>query len=223
MEDRRPVTLARAIRGAFFAYVDEIVLFLSVNVVLVLATMAVVTAAAIVPLLAVLAPLLALPAAVLMRLAIAAARDDAPSWRLARGEVRRLAGRKVGLAAAQLLVMAFALLNLSLAPSMGGFIGVAVTIVAGYALIAVSVYAVALWSIVCDPAREGPLRDQLRLALAVVLLRPIQLVVLATITVLSVLVSIQLVVPASFLPSLVMLVIAAYVIDVADRLRLADA
>lgn len=184
--------------------------------------MAVVTLVAIVPLLALLAPLLALPAAVLMRLAVSAARDDAPSWRLARAELGRLAGRKVGLAAAQLLILGLGLLNLSLGPSMGGIAGVAVTIVAGYALIAVAVYAVPLWSIVCDPLRQGPLRDQLRLALAVVVIRPIQILVLAVITVLSVLVSIQLVVPASFLPSLVMLAGAAYVVDVADRLRIAE-
>lgn len=184
--------------------------------------MAVVTLAAIVPLLALLAPLLALPAAVLMRLAVAAARDDAPSWRLARAELGRLAGRKLGLAAAQLLVLGLGLLNLSLGPSIGGIAGVAVTIVAGYALIAVAVYAIPLWSIVCDPLRDGPLRDQLRLALAVVVIRPIQVLVLAVITVLSVLVSIQLVVPASFLPSLVMLAGAAYVVDVADRLRILE-
>ena len=179
--------------------------------------MVVVALAAVVPL---LAPLLALPAAVLMRLAVCAARDDAPSWRLVRAELGRLAGRKVGLAAVQLLVLGLGLLNLSLGPSMGGIAGVAVTIVAGYALLAVGIYAVPLWSIVCDPQREGPLRDQLRLALAVVLLRPIQVAVLAVITVLAVLASIQLVVPASFLPSLVMLAGAAYVVDVADRLRI---
>ena len=185
--------------------------------------MAVVTVAAFVPLLALLAPLLALPTAVLMRLAVAAAREDAPSWRVARAELGRLAWRKVGLAAAQLLVTALGILNLSLGPSLGGIAGVAVTIVAGYALIAVAVYALPLWSIVCDPLREGPLRDQLRLALAVVALRPIQVLVLAVITVLSVLVSIQLVVPASFLPSLVMLAGAAYVVDVADRLQIVSA
>ena len=55
-----------------------------------------------------------------------------------------------------------------------------------------------------------------------VVIRPIQILVLAVITVLSVLVSIQLVVPASFLPSLVMLAGAAYVVDVADRLRIVE-
>lgn len=185
-----------------------------------IAALAVATAAAILPLLALLTPLLALPAAVLMRLAVAAAREDAPSWRMARTELRRLPGRKLGLATAQLVVLGLGLLNLSLGPGMGGIAGVAVTIVAGYAILAVSVYAVPLWSIVCDPQREGPLRDQLRLALALVLLRPVHVAVLAVITVLAVLVSIQLVVPASFLPSLVMLAIAAYVVDHGDRLRI---
>jgi hypothetical protein len=193
-----------------------------VNVALVLATMAVVTLVAVAPALVLLAPLLALPAAVLMRLAVSAARDDAPSWRLAHTELGRLAGRKVGLAAAQLVVMGVALLNFSLAPRMGGIGGAVITVVAWYVLLAVSVYAVALWTIVCDPWRDPALRDQLRMAAAVVLLRPVQTVVLALITGLAVLVSVQLVVPASFLPSLVTLAIARYVVDVADRLRVAE-
>ena len=106
-----------------------------------------------------------------------------------------------------------------LAPGIGGIPGILSTIVAGYALVASSVYATALWPIVCDPRREGPLREQRRLALAVMLLRPVQIAVLTVITVLAVLVSVQLVAPAVFLPLLVMLAIAGYVVDVADRLR----
>ncbi|HJP71247.1 MAG TPA: hypothetical protein VJ975_05965, partial [Candidatus Limnocylindria bacterium] len=60
---------------------------------------------------------------------------------------------------------------------------------------------------------------QLRLALALVTLRPLQLVVLAVITVLAVIVSIQLIAPLLFLPSLVLITIAGYVVPVADRLR----
>ena len=178
-----------------------------------------VAVAAVVPLVLVLAPLLALPTAALMRLAVVAARGASPSWRIVREELGRLALRKVGLAAVQLMVLLVSLVNVSLAPRIGGIPGILSTIVAGYALVASSVYATALWPIVCDPRREGPLREQLRLALAVMLLRPVQIAVLTVITVLAVLVSVQLVAPAVFLPLLVMLAIAGYVVDVADRLR----
>ena len=171
------------------------------------------------PLVVILTPLLALPTAALMRLAVATARDRAPSWPMAREELGRLAGRKVVLASIQLLLLGVSLTNVVLGGNIGGLPGIASAIVSGYALIAVSVYALALWPIVCDPAREAPVRDQLRLALALVTLRPLQLVVLAVITALAVIASIQLIVPLLFLPSLVLIMVAGYVVPVADRLR----
>jgi hypothetical protein len=176
-------------------------------------------AQAIVPLLLLLAPLVALPTASLMRLAVAAARDRAPSWAMAIDELSRLAGRKLLLAAAQLLILALGLTNVLIGGGIGGIAGIASSVVAGYALIATSVYAVALWPIVCDPEREAPLRDQLRLAMAVVVLRPLQMAVLTLISALAVAVSLQLIVPAIFLPSLVLLAVAFYVVPVADRIR----
>jgi hypothetical protein len=211
----RNPSLARAIREAFPRYVDEIVLFTVVNLFWALAVGLFAFARIGLPAVVVLTPLLALPTAALMRLAVAAGRDRAPTWRMAREELGRLAGRKI----VQLLVLGFSLTNVLLGGSIGGLAGIASAIVAGYALIAVTVYAVALWPIVCDPAREAPVRDQLRLALALVTLRPVQLVVLAVITVLGVVVSIQLIVPMLFLPSLVLITIAGYVVPVADRLR----
>lgn len=188
---------------------------------LVVLALVVVAAAAVVPLLVVLVPLLALPAGVLTRLAVEAARDAAPHRGIVRAELGRLAWRKIGLAAAQLLVLGIGVLNVSLAPAIGGLPGLVAGVVAAYAVVGSSVYAVALWPIVCDPRREGPLAQQLRLALAVTLLRPLQLAVLALLAVLAAIVSAQLVAPALFLPSLVVLAAAAYVLDIADRLRFA--
>ncbi|MGH2402369.1 MAG: hypothetical protein ACRDE6_06625 [Candidatus Limnocylindria bacterium] len=218
-EERRPVGLARAIRHAFAAYLDEIVLFLAVNLILVVAVALLVASSSIVPPLLLLAPLLALPTAVLMRLAVEGARETAVSWATVREELGRLAWRKVVLATVQLLILGIAATNVSLSSGIGGVPGILSALVAGYALIAISVYAVALWPIVCDPRREGPLREQLRLAVAVVLVRPLQVGVLAVITVLAVIASVQLIAPGLFLASLVLLAIAAYVVDVADRLR----
>jgi hypothetical protein len=215
---RRP-SLARAIREAFSRYLDEIVLFTVVNLGWALAVGVFAFARIGLPAVVILTPLLALPTAALMRLAVATGRDRTPTWPMAREELGRLAGRKVALAAVQLLVMGLSLTNVVLGGSIGGLAGIASAIVAGYALVAVVVYAVALWPIVCDPAREAPVRDQLRLALALVTLRPLQLIVLAVISGLAVVVSIQLIVPLLFLPSLVLIMVAGYVVPVADRLR----
>lgn len=191
------------------------------NVVLGVLALVVVAAAAVMPLLVVLVPLLALPASALMRLAVEAARDSSPQRGIVRAELGRLAWRKVGLAAAQLLVLGIGVLNVSLAPAIGGLPGLVAGGVAAYAVVGSSVYAVALWPIVCDPRREGPLAQQLRLAMAVTLLRPLQLAVLALLAVLAGIVSAQLIAPAFFLPSPVVLAAAAYVVDIADRLRFA--
>lgn len=218
-EERRPVGLAGALRHAFTAYLDEIVLFLAVNFILVVAVALLVAVSSIVPLLLLLAPLLALPTAVLMRLAVEGARGAAVNGATVRGELGRLAGRKVILATIQLLVLGIGAANVTLSTGIGGVPGILSALVAGYALIATSVYAVALWPIVCDPRREGPLREQLRLAAAVVLVKPLQVGVLAVITVLALIASVQLIAPSLFLASLVLLAIASYVTDVVDRLR----
>jgi hypothetical protein len=177
----------------------------------------------VVPILIVLAPLLALPTAVLMRLAVAVARDRSPSWSMATAELGRLAGRKLLLGTAQLLVLALGVVNVLLAGNIGGILGILSAVIAAYAVIATWMYAVALWPIVCDPDREAPLREQLRMALTVVILRPLQIGVLALITALAVIICVQLVAPAVFLPGFVLVVVAGYVVPFVDRLRPVDA
>ncbi|MFN2417456.1 MAG: hypothetical protein ABR593_00805, partial [Candidatus Limnocylindria bacterium] len=82
-----------------------------------------------------------------------------------------------------------------------------------------SVYALTLWPVVCDPRRDASITQQLRLALAVVVLRPMQLAVLGLLAVLALVASVQLIAPALFLPSIVVLAVADYVVNVADRVR----
>ena len=176
----------------------------------------------VVPVLIVLAPLLALPTAILMRLAVAVARDRSPSWSMAIAELGRLAGRKLLLGTAQLLVLALGVVNVLLAGNIGGILGVISALIAAYAVIATWMYAVALWPIVCDPDREAPLREQLRMALTVVILRPLQIGVLALITALAVIICVQLIAPAVFLPGFVLVVVAGYVVPFVDRLRPVD-
>lgn len=176
----------------------------------------------VVPILIVLAPLLALPTAVLMRLAVAVARDRSPSWSMATAELGRLAGRKLLLGTAQLLVLALGVANVLLAGNIGGILGIVSAVIAAYAVIATWMYAVALWPIVCDPDREAPLREQLRMALTVVILRPLQIGVLALIAALAVIICVQLIAPAVFLPGFVLVVVAGYVVPFVDRLRPVD-
>lgn len=163
-------------------------------------------------------PLLALPTASLTRLAVAAVRSGVPSLAMARDELGRLPLRKVGLAGVQLAVMGIALANVGLAGRIGGPAGVISGGVAIWAAVLAAVYGVALWPIVCDPLRAGPLRDQLRLALALTVRRPLQLVVLAVVAGLAVAVSVRFVLPASFLPALTLLAIAGYVVPAADEI-----
>lgn len=176
----------------------------------------------VVPILIVLAPLLALPTAVLMRLAVAVARDRSPSWSMATAEIGRLGGRKLLLGTAQLLVLALGVVNVLLAGNIGGILGIVSAVIAAYAVIATWMYAVALWPIVCDPDREAPLREQLRMALTVVILRPLQIGVLALIAALAVIICVQLIAPAVFLPGFVLVVVAGYVVPFVDRLRPVD-
>jgi len=218
-EELRPIGLARSIRTAFAAYVDEVVLFLVLNVALVIAVAALGGLVAVVPVALLLAPLLALPTAVLCRLAVAAARGGTPRWPMVGEELLRRAGRKLAIAAAQLVLLGLALLNLSLAGEIGGVPGILSLVVSGYVAIGTSVYALALWPVVCDPRRDASIAQQLRLALAVVVLRPLQLAVLGLLAVLALVASVQLIAPALFLPSIVVLAVADYVVNVADRLR----
>ncbi|MDQ3691084.1 MAG: hypothetical protein M3406_13830 [Chloroflexota bacterium] len=218
-EDDRPVGLARSIRFSFAAYVDEIVLFLLPNVGLVIVAAGVIGLAAAVPAAVVLTPVLSLPIAVSCRLAVAAARGGSPRWAMVGQELPRRAGRKLAIAALQLFLLGIGLLNLALAGHIGGVPGVLSLVISGYVVLASSVYAVALWPIVCDPRREGPLAEQLRLALAVVMLRPFQVGTLAILAALGLIASIQLIAPAVILPSLIVLASTHYVVNVADRLR----
>jgi hypothetical protein len=171
-----------------------------------------------IPILIVALPLLALPTASLTRLAVAAARSGVPTLAMARGEVGRLLLRKLALAAVQVFVLGISLTNVSLAGEIGGWAGLLSGGVAIYAVLAAGMYAMAMWPIVCDPLRGGPLTDQLRLALAVLVRRPLQLGLLALIAAIATVASVQVPVLGLFLPILVLLAITGYVVPAADEI-----
>lgn len=214
--DAAPLTLRRAIRVGLVGYAEDALLFLVLNLGLLLATVAFVVVWTFAPVLVVLAPLLALPGAVLMRLAVAAARDEVASWALAREEMFRRPGRKVAIAAVQLVLTAVAALNVLVAPSFGGMLGAVVAAAGAYGAIMVTAFAVALWPLVCDPRREEPLASQLRLAAALVLLHPVQVAGLLALIAASAALSVLFVAPAVMLPSVMALIVAAYVVPAAD-------
>jgi hypothetical protein len=172
----------------------------------------------VVPAAIVLAPLLALPGSAIMHLASIAHADGVPTLGAAWAEARRRAGRKLLVAAVQLLVTGLGILNLLISAGLGGLGGVLSGIAVAYGLLAVWGVATPLWTLLSDPRRDVPFGQQLRLAVAVVLARPLGMLVLLAVAVGSAILSIQLFFPALVLPSFVLLAVAAYVGDVLDRL-----
>jgi hypothetical protein len=170
------------------------------------------------PVLVLALPLIALPTAALTRLAVSAVRSGVPTLGMARDELGRQPLRKLAIAAVQVLVIGISLSNLGLAGQIGGVLGLLSAGVAAYALVVTGVLAMAVWPIVCDPARAGPVGDQLRLALAVAVRRPLQLGLLAMIAGLATVASLQFPVLGLFLPSVVLLAIVGYVVPAADEI-----
>lgn len=211
-----------AIRVALAGYFDGFVLFSVLNVAVVLTALAVASAFAIVPAVIVLLPLAALPASALTAAAVEVARGRPPAWSVAAGELRRNLVRKLALATVQLAITGLGLLNLSMAAAVGGVAGVVIAGVGGYGLVVTWAYAVALWPIVADPHRDGPLRPQLRLALVVVVARPLGVAALVAVVAAAVTACALLIVPMIVLPALVILLCAAYVVPVADAFSPAD-
>jgi hypothetical protein len=208
--------LAAVVLGAR-AFWDDAFVFVLANVALILCAVALATLVAIVPAALVLTPLLSLPLSAVQRLAIVAATDDVPRWPAAWSELRRRPARKLGVASVQLLVTLLGATNILVSSRMGGLLGAVTTIVVAYALLAIWAIAIPLWPLLSDPHRDAPFRRQLRLAVAIALGRPLAIGLLLVLVVGAMLVCVRLIAPALVLPSLVLLVVAAYVGGVVDR------
>ena len=215
----RPASVAGAIRRSFALSLEWAVPFVATNLAWAMVVGAYLLLLVGFPILAFAAPLLAIPTSALMRLAVVAVRSGVPTLPVAWAEMGRLPQRKAGVAFVQLLLLGVTVANLDLSVRIGGALGLLSAGVALYAAVATAIVSIAIWPIVCDPAREGTLRDQLRLALSLVVRRPLQLLVLALLTVLAVYVSTQLLVPTLVRPTVVLLAIAGYVVPAADALR----
>ncbi len=214
----RRARLTTALAGAFSLTLEWAVPMVAINVAWGIVVAAFLLVLVGFPILALTAPILAIPTSSLMRLAVAAVRAGVPTLRMAREELGRLPGRKLVLGTVQMLLLGVALANVGLAGKIGGVPGLLSGGVAVYAAVVTALLSVAAWPVVCDPRREGPWRDQLRLTIAVALRRPVPLGVLAGIVALAAYVSVQLIVPALFLPAVVLLAVAGYVVPLADEI-----
>jgi hypothetical protein len=213
-----PPRLRTAVVSALSLVVEHAFALLAANLIWALLVAGYVFLLVGVPGLILVVPLLALPTASLTRLAVAAVRAGVPTLAMARDELGRLVLRKLGLAVAQIAVMAISLANLRLVAEIGGVPGLLSGGVALYATIVTVLYGMALWPIVCDPMRAGPVRGQLRLALAVTLRRPLQLALLGLFAGLAAVASVEVLAVALFLPSVVALAIIGYVVPAADEI-----
>lgn len=206
-------------RRAVGAFIDEPVALIAGELALLAAIVLVALAWALAPAAVILAPLVALPGSALMRLATVAVEDGVPTWRTALAEARRRVGRKLLIAAVQSVITLLGVVNILLSGSIGGLIGGVSAAIAGYVLLVVWTLSLALWPILSDPRRDAPLGRQLRLAVAIVLTKPLGLLVVLALAVGSAIVCVQLIAPSIVLPALVFLTLAAYVGPLVDRLE----
>jgi uncharacterized membrane protein YesL len=128
---------------------------------------------------------------------------------------------RLALAVAQLLLVAVAVVDLSVGFQIAGMLGLALVVVALYTLLATWVVAVVAWPLVMDPRREDEsMRSRLRLAVILVVARPMQMAGLAL--VLGVLLVVSAILAAAiitFAAAYAALVAAHFVLPAAGRLQ----
>jgi hypothetical protein len=214
-----PPSLASAVRFSVTGLVESLHAFLAWNLVLLVAVALVLLALTITNLALLAVPFLAPLVCGLLRLATVSHRGDQVALRTALPGIRRRLWTKIGLASVHAALLLLAALNLLVAPAIGGLVGALSMAMSVYLAAALLAYAVIAWTLLCDPWRETrPVRHLLRLAIIVLLRRPLQVLFLVLVLALAVAVTANLVVPGFFLPSMVLLLFTGYVIPAADEL-----
>lgn len=212
-------SLTAAIRFSVSGLIEWVHAFVLWNLALVVAVAVVLTLLLLTNLALLLVPLLAPLVCGLLRLATVAHRDEVVTLRTAVPGIRHRWRAKVGLAAAQSLILLLAALNVMLAPAIGGPFAALSVGTSVYLALAVAGYAMVGWTLLCDPRRESqPIRQLARLALVVLVRRPLAILFFLVVTALAVVIVSNLVVPALFLPSMILLLVARYVLPAADLL-----
>lgn len=212
-------SLTVAIRFSLSGLVESLHAFLAWNLALVAAAVVVVALLPLSLLALLLVPFLAPLACGLVRLASAARRGDHVALRTALPGLRERFWTKVGLAAVQVLLLLLAILNLLAAPAIGGLLAALSMATSVYLAATILAYATVGWTLLCDPRRASlPLGQLARLAIVVVLRRPLAILFILLVAGLSVVVVYNLLVPSLFLPSMVLLLAAGYVLPAADQI-----
>jgi hypothetical protein len=178
-------------------------------------------ATALFPPLILLAPILAIPVAGIYSLSALIARSEPVDFADALRGMRRFAGTALLIGIAATLALLVFGVNIAIGLQSGDIAGGVFAMLAGYAIVGILMYLVALWPIVVDPLRDGTrLRDRARLALLVVAARPGRMlgltVVMAVFLVISTaLFAVLLTASIAYLA----LVTTRYVLPAADRLE----
>jgi hypothetical protein len=163
---------------------------------------------------------LALPAAAVMRLGTISIRRGTPRLGDLAAAYRR-PGRVLAVATAQVLIGGLLVLDLAIGGASGALLGTIFAIVALYGLLVIGVVSVVAWPLLLDPEREDrPLRSILRLALVLILVRPVRMSVLALLVAAMLLLAVlSVIVILSFGLALAWLTAAHAVLPAADALE----
>lgn len=213
-------SLADAIRISLVGFYEEISNLLIGNVAWALLTGGVIYAIGRWPIALLLIPFIGPLTCGLARMATGVARERVVKLGDFIAGVRERFVAKLGLAALQALVLGIALADLLVAPAIGGIMAAVSMVLALYVAASTIAYGLVFWTLLADPEHGALEVPQIgRLALAVVLSRPAQVGVLLVLAVLGIGVMASLVVPILFLPSILLIAIAGYVVPAADRIR----
>jgi hypothetical protein len=214
--------LAGALRTGASKLFEEIFPVLVTNLGWAMLAGALVYVAGLVPLALLLLPLIAPLTTGLARVAVLAARDRVvPLHAFVEGVTSRF-WLKLGLGALQAVVLLVALMNVVVAPALGGLFGAISMVLSVYVAAASFGYGLVFWTLLSDPDRaEMPVRRIGRLSMAVVLTRPLPVAFLLVLAALAIGVMASLIVPLLFLPSFVLITVAAYVLPSADLIQAA--
>lgn len=212
--------LGDAIRIGVAGFIEEITTFLIANVAWAILAGGIAYASIRWPVALLLAPLAAPLTTGLSRVAVETARGRVVSLRTFGAGVRDRFWTKVGLGAVQAIVLLVAIADLLLAPTIGGLPALVSMILAIYVAISSVAYGLIFWTLLADRDLGAmPVRQVARLALALILRKPGQIAYLFAFAMLAAGVMAALVAPVLFLPSIVLLTIAAYVVPAAEEIR----
>ena len=221
-ELRYRATLGDAIRLGVSGFIQEIVTFLVANGVWALLVGLVTYAMLRAPIALLLAPLIAPLSCGLARVATETARDRVVSPRTFLAGITERFWTKLGAGVLQVTILVVAIADLLVAPSIGGLPAVASLVLAVYVLVSSLVYGLVFWTLLSDAElRSMPALQVGRLALAVVLRHPGPVAFLALFAALAASVAVPLIPAVLFLPSIVLLTVAAYVLPAAEEIRTA--